>query len=677
MNPSIPGAAPALLTTRETACPLDCPDACSLEVTLEEGRVARVDGTHRNSLTAGFICAKVRNIADHLYCPERLLHPAVRTGAKGEGRFAPVTWDEALDRIVARIDETRRRHGGEAILPYCYGGSNGLLTHDAIDTRFFRRIGASRLLRTLCAAATGRAAQGLYGRMAGVALEDYVDAGLIVLWGVNPSASGIHLVPIIREARKRGARLVVVDPRRIPLARGADLHLAVRPGADLPLALAVVRWLFANGAADERFLAAHATGVDEMRRRAEPWTPARAAEATGVAAGEIERFARLYAETRPAVVRCGWGPERNRNGGSAIAAILALPAVAGKFGVRGGGYTMSNSKVWDLGTAVADPEPPTRAINMNLLGEELLRRSDPPIEVLFVYDANPLASTPNQERVRAGLSREDLFTVVFDQVMTDTARFADVLLPATTFLEHQDLARGYGAMVLQEVRPVAARVGEARPNHEVFADLCRRMALSRPGDAETAAALAEAMISASPRAAAIRASLSEAGIAFPPAGPRPIPFVDFPPPTPDGKVHLAPADLDAETPEGLYHFRPDPATAEFPLALISPATERTISSTLGQLHRKLVPVEIHPDDAAPRGIRNGDVVRVFNRVGDVRCPARINEDLRPGVALLPKGLWSHNTMSGTTATALAPDSLTDLGGGACFNDARVQIEQAE
>jgi anaerobic selenocysteine-containing dehydrogenase len=332
--------------------------------------------------------------------------------------------------------------------------------------------------------------------------------------------------------------------------------------------------------------------------------------------------------------------------------------------------------VWDLGSAIGEPEPATRAINMNLLGEELIGRANPPIDVLFVYDANPVASTPNQERVRAGLSRGDLFTVVFDQVMTDTARYADVLLPATTFLEHEDLARGYGAMILQEVRPVTARVGESRPNYEVFSELCRRMGLSRPGDAETAAEVAETMISASPRAAAIRASLAERGVAFPPAGPRPLAFVDFQPPTPTGKADLVPADMDAETPDGLYHFRPDPGTEEFPLALISPATSRTISSTFGQLHRKLVPVEIHPDDAAARGIRDGDTVRVFNRFGEVRCPARLSDDLRRGVALLSKGLWSHNTLSGTTATALAPDSLTDLGGGACFNDARVQIERA-
>ena len=391
-------------------------------------------------------------------------------------------------------------------------------------------------------------------------------------------------------------------------------------------------------------------------------------------AAEIEGFARLYAESSPAVLRAGWGMERNRNGGSAIAAAIALPAVAGKFGVRGGGYTMSNSGAWtvDQVAAAAAPEAATRIVNMNRLGRTLLEEKDPPVDLLFVYNCNPLATLPQQELVRRGLLREDLFTVVFDQVMTDTARYADLVLPATTFLEHDELVKGYGAMVMQRNRPAVAAAGEARPNYAVFAELCRRLGLARPGEPETPAELEEALLSAR-----MRANLDRDGIAHPDTGPAPIQFLDSFPRTADRKVHLVPEDLDREAPFGLYAFQEEPAGpgAQFPLALLSPATSRTISSTFGELVRRQVALEIHPDDAARRGIADGDTVRVWNELGEVRCLCRLSGDLLPGVVVLPKGLWSHNTLSGSTGNALVPDSYTDLGGGACFNDARVEVEK--
>ncbi|HEX3553917.1 MAG TPA: molybdopterin-dependent oxidoreductase [Thermoanaerobaculia bacterium] len=655
-----------------SACPLDCPDACSLEVRVEEGRVVKVDGTRLNPVTDGYICSKVRHLPEHLYGPDRILHPARRVGPKGSGEFAAISWDEALDLAAAKMREARERYGGEAILPFYYGGSNGLLTQETTDARLFYRLGASRLARTVCAAATGRAATGLYGKMPGVAFTDFPLARLIVLWGANPSASGIHLVSILQEAQRQGARLVVVDPRRTHLAKKADLHLAPRPGTDLPLALAVIRWLFEEGKADLEFLAAHATGGEELRRRAEPWTLARAAAASGVPAMDIERFARLYAGSSPAVVRCGWGLERNRNGGSAVAAVLALPAVGGKFGVRGGGYVLSNSGAFafDRAAAVGEPEPATRVINMNRLGEVLLERQDPPVTVLFAYNCNPLATMPNQEKVRRGLGREDLFTIAFDQVWTDTARWADLVLPATHFLEHEEMSRGYGALVLQRSPAVAAPAGEARSNVEVFAEIGRRLGLARPGDPETADELATALLRRSER---MRTELERDGIASPDCGPSPIQFLDSFPLTPDSRVHLFPEALDREAPHGLYFFQEEPASDRYPLALISPSTNRTISSTFGQLVRRQTPLEIHPGDAAPRGIASGDEVRVWNELGEVRVTARLNPDLKPGVVLLPKGMWSHNSLSGNTANALAPDTYTDLGEGACFNDARVEV----
>ncbi len=324
-----------------SACPLDCPDACSLDVTVEGGRVVEIGGSRVNPVTQGYICAKVREFPRHMYGEARILHPGIRAGKKGEGRFERASWDQTLDLVARRLKTVRDGRGGEGILPFSYGGSNGYLSQDTTDARLFYRLGASRLARTVCAAPSTAANAGLYGKMTGIAYPDYARAKLIVLWGVNPSVSGIHLLPYVQEAQRNGARLVVVDPRRTRVAERADLHLAPHPGTDLPLALAVIRWLFANGRADRAFLEAHATGAAELERRASAWTLKRAAAETRVPASDIEKFASLYADSSPAALKCGWGPERSRSGGSATAAILALPAVAGKFGVRGGGYTMS------------------------------------------------------------------------------------------------------------------------------------------------------------------------------------------------------------------------------------------------------------------------------------------------------------------------------------------------
>jgi anaerobic selenocysteine-containing dehydrogenase len=326
-----------------TVCPLDCPDSCSLSVNVEKGRVVSIDGSHANPVTGGYICAKVRRFGERVYGPDRLRHPMVRKGPKGLGHFERVSWDEALARVASELASARERFGGESILPYFYGGSNGLLTQDTSDAALFARLGASRLARTLCAAPTGAANMALYGKMPSVCYADYPEARLILLWGCNPNASGLHMVPAIREAQRRGATLVVIDPRLTPLARLADIHLAVRPGTDLPVALALHRHLFESGHADTAFLDAHTSGAAFLRARAAEWTFPRAAAEAGVPEADLRRVAELYARTSPALVRCGWGQERNRNGGSASMAILALPAVGGKFGVRGGGYAMSNS----------------------------------------------------------------------------------------------------------------------------------------------------------------------------------------------------------------------------------------------------------------------------------------------------------------------------------------------
>lgn len=670
-----PGVAPPESTVT-TACPLDCPDACTLSVTLRGGRITKIDGSKENHITDGYICAKVRRFHERVYGDDRILYPAVRRGAKGSGLFKRVTWEDALELIVNKMEAARDSSGAETILPLCYGGSNGFLTQDYADAILFRRLGTSRLLRTVCAAPTGAANHGLYGKMSSVSYEDYPDTKMIIAWGVNPSVSGIHLMPYLKQARDNGAFIVAIDPRATPVARQADVHLQVRPGTDLPVALAIHRYLFEEGHANQAFMDEHARGAAELREKAKPWTFERAAEVSGIKADQLRLVAERYARTSPALVKCGWGLERNRNGGSAAAAVLALPTVAGKFGVRGGGYSMSNSTAWDIErTWLTDGEPPTRAVNMNKVGRILTEPEGLPVNVLFVYNCNPVAILPDQRRVIRGLEREDLFTVVFDQVLTDTAAYADVVLPATTFLEHYDFARGYGPITLQLGKPVIDAVGESRNNTDVFMDLARRLDLTIDGDPEDDL---EAMLSVLGQLPTqVGDDLRERWIARPPHGGRPIQFVDVMPKTPDQKVDLFPAVLDQQAPMGLYGYQPDPATGDYPLALISPASERTISSTLGELTRPEVRLEMNPADADARGIEEGNPVRVWNALGEMRINARLSELVKAGIVSMPKGVWRRSTSNGYTSNTLVPDTLSDLGGGACFNDARVQVEKVE
>lgn len=663
---------------RRTACPLDCPDLCGLTVTIDKGRIVQVDGDHRAALTDGFICGKVRKIADHVHGDERVRHPMIHTGAKGAGSWRQVTWDEALDHVAARMQQIRARAGGEAILPFHYGGSNGWLTEGALATRFFRRLGASNLDRTYCAAATSAATHGLYGKMPGLALEDYEHAKLIVLWGVNLSATGIHSVPIIEHAMKRGAKLVVVDPRRTPLARRADLYVPVRPGADLPVALAILHQLFERGHADLAFLDRHAAEVGELRERAAAWSLEAAAREAGCDVAVLDRFVELYASSSPAAIRVGFGLERNRNGGSATAAIVAMPAVAGKLGVRGGGFTVHNGDArWTVTAeaAIAEPMPPTRHVNMSELARALATLDTPRVECLFVYNCNPVATSPDQRRVIEQLTRDDLFVVVHEQVWTDTTKLADVVLPATTFLEHRELRRGYGNMRMYDSPPVIEPVGEARSNNQLFGALLERCGLVRAGDAMTDDELVAQTFAAGEHGPSLQAQLAEKHVAEPAGVPRPVAFVDVFPGTPDRKIHLVPAALDREA-NGLYTYKPDPATTAYPLALISPALSTQISSTFGQLRTAPAMLDLSPDDAAARGIVNGDAIRVWNELGEVRCTARISTDLRPGVCLMPKGLWRKHAPNGFTSNALIPAGFADLGGQGAFNDARVQVAKA-
>ena len=672
-NPVTPVAS---TDTHSTVCPLDCPDACSLEVRVQEGAVVSIEGTAGNSLTREFICRKVREFPKAIVHKDRVLRPLKRSGPKGRGEFSPVSWDEALDLVAEELLKARGQ-SPESILPLSYGGSNGLLSQDTVDARLFRRLGASRLARTVCAAPTGAAAAGLYGKMPGVSFEDYVHSKLIIVWGTNPHASGIHILSFIKEARDRGAKLVVVDPRRTKLAAQADFHLQVFPGTDVALALSMIRGLFALGV-DTEFLRNHTTGWEELRSRSQKWDYQSASEVCGVPKNLIQEVTELYFGANPAVVRCGWGLERNRNGGSAAAAVMALPAVAGKFGVRGGGYTMSQTGAWKFkGVApAAEPEPNTRVVNMNRVGRMLTDGAGEPIKHLFVYNCNPAMTLPEQNLVIKGLQRTDLFTVVFDSFMTDTAKLADVVLPAATFLERREVRVSYGALALQEGSRVIGPVGESRSNHEVFLELCRRTGLTKPGDPESEDEILDAWCSELHDGQRVRSDLARQGRSEPEFGARPVQFVDTFPMTDDGKVHLVPSNLDKEAPGGLYHYRhQDEADSQFPLVLLSSSTSKTVSSYLGHTVSGLAAIAVHPQDAAARGLSDGDEVRVFNTRGQVVCRAVISQNIKPGVAEINKGLWARHTQNGFTANALAPDFLTDIAGGACFNDAGVEIEK--
>jgi anaerobic selenocysteine-containing dehydrogenase len=669
--------------TAHTVCPLDCPDRCSLEVTVEAGRVTDIEGSRVNPSTEGYICGKVRAFGKRLYGPERVLHPLRRTGAKGEGRFERLSWDEALGTVVERFAAIRDESGGEAILPFRYGGSNGLLTHDAADARLFNGLGASRLLRTVCAAPTGFAAKALYGKMASVDFADFEAARFIIVWGANPRDSNIHLVPWLKRARAAGAKVAIVDPRRIAGPGIADTHLPIWPGTDAAVALAMIAHLDRTGAVDRAFLEAHATGWERLLEHARHWTLERAAALARVEARDIAALAETYAAADPALIRCGWGLERNRNGESSVAAVLALPAVAGKFGKRGGGYAMSASGTYRVSdrTLSGTAEPTTRAVNMNHLGRALLEETDPPIRALFVYNANPVVTVPDQGRILKGLSRPDLFTVVFEQVMTDTALWADIVLPATTFLEHLDLCTSYGGYAVMLGEPVVAPAGEARSNEEVFTEIGRRLGI--PGAMEWPlgeeqvlrglAAIEGPLAEHDPKHRLARLR-EEKILKFDFPGERPVQMATAMPRTSDGKIHLWPEEV-WPAPFAVRDLKED-GDSRYPLALISPSSDRTISSTLAEYGFKEAALVMHPGDAAARGLEDGTRVRVHNDLGEVVVRLKISDEMRRGVVNLPKGIWNRHTANNRAGTWLVPDAVTLASGGACFNDARVDVGRA-
>jgi anaerobic selenocysteine-containing dehydrogenase len=671
------------MSDHASVCPLDCPDTCSLTVTVEHERIVKIRGSRANPYTAGVICTKVAaSYPEWVHGPGRIRTPLRRIGAKGEGRFAPVSWDEALDLVHEGVTAAIVAHGPQSILPLNYAGPHGMLAYASMDLRFFHKLGASLLDRSpLCGGIRTQAWLGTFGTAPGIAPEQVRHSRLAIAWGNNVTWSNLHLTPILNAARRDGAKVVVVDPRRIKIAEQADLHIALRPGTDVVLAWAVAAELERRGAFDRAFIAQHVEGVEEFMASARRYSVADAARICRVPEAQIRQLAEWYHTLSPAAISVGNGLERNQNGGSGIRAIFALPALVGKFGVPGGGLVN--------GAGFAFPKTParlqrpdllpsgTRTLNIVDVGAHLLDPAlSPPIKALFIYNHNPLVVHPDQNRMRRGLSREDLFVVGADVVMTDSMAYADVVLPASSHFEYHDLYAAYGQHWLQRAEPVIPPQHQSLPNTEIFRRLAARFGFTDPifraGDAEL---MDDAMDGADPRLGGVAPSRlpTDRATAMTVGGEPAILFKNVFPKTPSGKVELASGYLEQKYGSRLPTYRA--YETPFPLLLITPASDERITSTFGGLPAgdATPPLEMHPDDARARGLADGVMVRVWNELGEVHLPLRITEDVRPGVLCSLKGAWMKTSDNGQTVAALAPGHHADICGGACYNDCRVEV----
>jgi len=667
-----------------------------MTVSVEGGRAVDLGGDPEHRFTQGFLCAKVNRYLERVYSPARILHPMKRVGAKGEGRFARITWDEALDTVADRFRQVMATHGPQAILPYSYAGNMGLLSYASMDRRFFHVLGASLLARTICASAGGAGLKVTVGKSIGFDPEAIVNARLIVAWGANVVSSNVHLWPFIEEARRRGATLVTVDPYRSRTAEKSDRHLALLPGTDAALALGVLHVVFRDGKEDREYLEKHTVGGEALRERAREWTPARTAETTGLTIEDVEWFARAYATMRPSAIRINYGLNRHAGGGMAVRTIACLPAVTGAWRDVGGGVLLSTSGTFPTNSAALErPDlvpPGTRTLNMSQLGR-ILTDPDltPPVQALFVYNANPGAVAPDQEKVREGLAREDLFTVVHELFPTDTVDFADVVLPATTTLEHYDIHKAYGHLYLSLSKPAIEPLGEALPNTEVFRRLAARMGLDHPCLRESDLDMArQAMHWDHPHLAGVTFERLEREGSVRLSVPDPhAPFAEGGFPTPSGKCELvAPslAEMGLDPLAGYVPPRESVATApelarRYPLAFISPPAHHFLNSTFSAqpvfVRREGEPsLTIHPRDATARGIAEGQMVRTFNDRGSFVARAHVSDAARPGLVVGLSIWWAKMCPGGRNANAVTGQELTDMGEGATFYDVLVEVAPA-
>ena len=633
-----------------TACPLDCPDTCSLEVTVEAGRIVDIDAApvdeQSNPLTNGWICKKVKHHADRIYSPERILTPLIRVGAKGEGKFREASWDEAIQLVAGKIRAAIDENGPGSVIPYLYNSSSARIDKKRLMPHLFERLGCPEVEQTICASTKSAAWDWAFGSMLSTDPLDVVHTKLLVVWGGNPGASNTHLLPLITEAKKNGAKLVVIDPRRISVADRADVHLAVRPGTDVVLGYAIAAWLVDNGHVDRAFVDRHVTGFDEFVAAAREWSIDRAAEVCGVDAADILQVAEWIATIKPATLRAGWGMERNRNGASGYLAAFGVWAIAGHFGELGSGILDSTSKAFPNSVLVEWPAGVERAvrgtINMNRVGRILNGdRSEWPIapRVLVIQGANPAVTSVDQVGMLEGLAREEVFTVLHEQVMTDTARFADVVFPATSHFEINDVVGSYGSFTAQANTKVIDRVGESKSNGELAEALAVALGFAR----EEFDASNEAVMRL------VNESLCTGSVVVREPGAT-VQFRDTFPTHIDSKIRLWRSDHRLSGPR--YLPLEDDA---HPLTLITPATTFTINSMFADTAPPPVVVKLSPEDARRRNVVDGQVVEVYNDRASLRIRVDIDATMRDGVCSIPKGLWRRSLEGGLTANAFAPD----------------------
>ncbi len=691
-----PLRSPAQRIVVRGACPHDCPDTCALLTTVEDGRAIKVEGAPDHPTTRGTLCTKVARYLDRTYSAERVLHPLRRKGAKGAGHFERIGWDEALATIAARFKEIAASPDGpQAILPYSYAGTMGLLQYCSMDRRFFHKLGASLLDRTICSSAGKAGYVATIGATIGTDLEQFENAKLILIWGSNPIVSNLHLWSRVQEAKRRGAKLIAIDPYRSQTAEKCHVHLAPLPGTDAALALGVMNVLVAEDLLDHDYIARYTLGFDQLKERLRDYPPQRVAQITGLAADDVVALARDYGTIKPAAIRLNYGMQRHAGGGMAMRTAACLPALVGAWRDPAGGALLSSSGTYPVDSAALERPDliwnNPRMINMSTIGDALLETKDPPIRAIYVYNSNPVAVAPESVKVVSGFSRVDLFCVVHDVFLTDTADYADIVLPATTQLEHVDVHSSYGHLYVLANNPAIAPVGESKPNTEVFRLLAERMGFEEPCFRESDEDIARhAFVVAHPRAQGLDwETLKREGWQRLNVPAQFAPFAEGNFPTPSGKCEFYSETLRRQGVDPLPTYTPpresvasNPALgARFPLAMISPPARNALNSSFANLptfleSEKTPHLEIHPDDALARGIASGDKVRVFNERGALVLAARVTDRARPGVVVALSIWWRKLSPDGTNANMVTGQALTDLGRAATFYDCLVEVARS-
>jgi anaerobic selenocysteine-containing dehydrogenase len=677
--------------TVRAACPHDCPDTCAMRVTVTDGVAVKVQGDPDHPSTHGALCTKVSRYPERTYHAERVLHPLRRVGPKGSGQFERVSWDAALGEIATRLQAIAARGPGaaQAILPYSYAGTMGLLQGESMDRRFFHKLGASQLDRTICSSAGGDALAATYGAKLGMHLAHYAESRLIVIWGSNSIASNLHFWTFAQAAKRAGAKLICIDPRKTETADKCHQHIGLLPGTDGALALGLMHELIVNDWLDHDYIALHTEAWPKLRERALQWPPERAAEVCGITADEVRGLARDYGTTQPAAIRLNYGMQRVRGGGNAVRLIAILPCLIGAWRHRGGGLLLSASgwfKPVVDSAALQRPDlmpmPRPRTINMSTIGDELLREASPAfgpkVEALIVYNSNPVAVAPESAKVVRGFAREDLFTVVLEHFMTDTADLADIVLPATTQLEHLDLHTSYGHTYALINEAAIAPLGEAKPNTQIFRELAARLGFTEACFADSDEALARIAFK---RDVSFEALREHGWVQLPIAD---APFANGGFATPSGKCVI---DSPAYgVPDHVPNYESPSSTPDlaqrFPLAMISPPARNFLNSSfvnvksLRDIEGEPL-VEIHEADARARGIVTGQRVRVFNDRGTHVCKAVLSPRARPGVVNGLGVWWRKLGPNGTNVNELTHQKLTDIGRAPAFYDCLVDVQPAD